>query len=100
VSLDLQRHLTQALSPLRSAWLALLSQQAMGHSTYVFYDIRRGEAFIQIRYRPHQAAADVTFVAPALDRNRSAADSWLHLLDGVSMEAASRGVQRTFANLP
>jgi hypothetical protein len=100
VSLDLQRHLTQALSPLRAAWLALLSQQAMGHSTYVFYDVRHGEGFIQIRYRPHQAAADVTFVAPSLDGNRGAAASWLHLLDGASTEAASRGVQRVFASLP
>ncbi|MBN1659514.1 MAG: hypothetical protein JXA93_14005 [Anaerolineae bacterium] len=100
ISLDLQRHLTQTCSPLRAAWLALLSQQAMGHPTYVLYDIRQGEGFIQIRYRPHQAAADVTFVAPALDSNRGAAASWLQLLEGASMDAASRGVQRIFASLP
>jgi hypothetical protein len=99
-SLDLQRGLTQPSTPLREAWLAFLSQQAMGRPTYVLYDLRDGEGFIQVRYRPLQAAADVVFVAPAMEEGPQAASVWPHLLDGACVEAAERGIQRVFANLP
>ncbi len=79
--------------------LAFFTQQAMGQPTYVLYDPHDGEAFIQVRYRPHQAAADVTYLAPSLDENRKAARAWAQLLDGACTEAASRGIQRVFANL-
>jgi hypothetical protein len=72
----------------------------MGQPTYVLYDPRDGEAFIQVRYRPHQAAADVAYLAPTLTEDRRAASAWLRLLDGACIEAASRGIQRVFANLP
>jgi hypothetical protein len=72
----------------------------MGQPTYVLYDPEDGEAFIQVRYRPHQAAADVTCLAPELGRDRRAAPAWSHLLDGAGIEAAGRGIQRVFANLP
>jgi hypothetical protein len=97
--MDLQRGLTQAHVPLWEAYLAFLTQQAMGQPTYVVYDPHDGEAFVQIRYRPHQAAADVTFLSPALSESRSAAKAWARLLDGACTEAASRGIQRVFANL-
>lgn len=100
ISLDLQRGLTQPTNPLREAWWAFLTQQAMGQPTYVFSDLRDGEGFIQVRYRPHQAAADVAFLAPALEERRQAATAWAHLLDGACVEAAGRGIQRIFANLP
>jgi hypothetical protein len=86
--------------PLWEAWLALLTQQAMGHSTYVLYDIRRGEGFVQIRYRLHQAAADITYLAPALGESRLAPTAWSYLLDAVGTEVAGRGLQRIFASLP
>jgi hypothetical protein len=72
----------------------------MGQPTYVFSDLRDGEGFIQIRYRPHQAAADVAFLAPSLGEKRQAATAWAHLLDGAAVETARRGIQRIFANLP
>jgi len=100
VSLDLRTHLTQASTPLREAWLAFLTQQAMGQPTYVLYDLHEGEGFIQMRYRAHQAAADVTFLAPALEGDGASAGAWSHLLDGAGIEAASRGIQRMFASLP
>jgi hypothetical protein len=100
ISLDLRSHLTQASSPLWEAWLAFVTQQAMGQPTYVLYDLHEGEGFIQMRYRAHQAAADVTYLAPALDGNRGSAAAWSRLLDGIGMEAASRGIQRVFASLP
>ncbi len=100
VPLDLQRELTQPSIPLWEAWLAYLTQQAMGQPTYVLYDLRDGEGFIQVRYRPHQAAADVAFVAPALEESSQAASIWAHLLDGACTEAAGHGIQRVFANLP
>ena len=59
ISLDLQRDLTQPNTPLWNAWLAFVTQQAMGRPTYVLYDPHDGEAFVQVHYRPHQAAADV-----------------------------------------
>jgi hypothetical protein len=100
VSLDLRQSLTQPQSPLREAWLALLTQQAMGQPAYVLYDLHQGEGMVQIRYRPHQAAADVTFLAPELGSEPSRAGAWSQLLDGACVETASRGVQRLFANLP
>ena len=100
VSLELQRCLIQPVTPLREAWLAFLTQQAMGQPTYVLYDLHDGEGFIQVRYRPHQAAADVAFLAPSLEDNPLAGNAWFRLLDGACVEAADRGIQRVFANLP
>lgn len=100
ISLDLQRDLTQSNAPLRDAWLAFLTQQAMGRPTYVLYDPHEGEAFVQVRYRPHQAAADVAYLAPSLVENHRAARAWGRLLDGACVEAAGRGIQRVFASLP
>jgi hypothetical protein len=100
VSLDLQRGQTQPTNPLREAWWAFLTQQAMGQPTYVYSDLRDGEGFIQVRYRPHQAAADVAFLAPSLEEGRQVATAWAHLLEGAAVEAARRGLQRIFANLP
>jgi hypothetical protein len=100
ISLNLQRGLTQPHAPLWEAWLAFLTQQAMGQPTYVLYDPHDGEAFIQIHYRPHQAAADVSYLAPSLAEDRQATSAWLRLLDGACIEAAGRGIQRVFANLP
>lgn len=99
-SLDLQRNLMHPTKPLTEAWLAFLTQQAMGQPTYVLYDPHDGEAFVQVRYRPHQAVADVTCLAPALEDNHRAAPAWSHLLDGASIEAAGHGIQRVFASLP
>ncbi len=98
--LDLEQGLTQPNTPLREAWLAFLTQQAMGRATYVLYDAQYGEAFIQVQYRPHQAAADVAYVAPSLASHRQAGSAWARLLDGVSVEVAARGIQRLFASLP
>jgi hypothetical protein len=100
VSLDLQRSLTQPATPLWEAWLAFLTQQAMGQPTYVLCDIHDGEGFAQVRYRQHQAAADITFIAPVLKGDRQGASTWSRLLDGACVEAAGRGIQRVFANLP
>jgi hypothetical protein len=100
VSLDLRRDLTQPWSPLREAWLAFLTQQAMGQPTYVLSDLRQGDGFVQLRYRPHQAAADVIFLAPLPGDNEKTSKAWLRLLDGAGIEAAGRGIQRMFANLP
>lgn len=100
ISLDLQRGLTKPRTPLWEAYLAFLSQQAMGQPTFVLYDPHDGEAFIQVRYRPHQAAADVVYLAPALDENPRVANAWSRLLDGACIEAASHGIQRVFASLP
>jgi hypothetical protein len=100
ISLDLQRDMTQSHTPLWEAWLAFLTQQAMGQPTYVLYDPHDGEAFVQVRYRPHQAAADVAYLAPSLAENRRSASAWSRLLDGACVEAAGRGIQRVFANLP
>ena len=100
ISLDLPRSLTQPFTPLREAWLAFVTQQAMGQPTYVLFDLVDGEGFVQVRYRPHQAAADVAFLAPALKENRDAGRVWSHLLDGACVEAAGHGIQRVFANLP
>lgn len=100
ISLDLQRSLTQPAIPLKEAWLAFLTQQAMGQPTYVLSDLHDGEGFTQFRYRPHQAAADVTFIAPILEEGRQASSAWSRLLDGACVEAAGRGIQRIFANLP
>ena len=100
VSLDLRQALTESHSPLGQAWLALLTQQAMGQPTFVLFSLEEGEGFVQIRYRPRQAAADVTFLAPSLDEDRGRARAWGQLLDGASVETASQGIQRVFANLP
>ena len=100
VSLDLQRDLTQPSNPLWEAWLAFLTQQAMGQPTYVLDDLQDGEGFLQVHYRPHQTAADVAFLAPALGHSSKAAGAWTSLLEGASIEAAGRGIQRVFANLP
>lgn len=100
VSLDLQRDLTQPWSPLKEAWLAFLTQQAMGQPTYVLTDMHQGDGFVQLRYRPHQAAADVIFLAPLLGNRDRAAKAGACLLDGAGIEAAGRGIQRMFANLP
>jgi hypothetical protein len=100
ISLDLKRNLTKPNAPLTEAWLAFMTQQAMGQPTYVLYDPHDGEAFVQVRYRPHQASADVAFLAPNLDENRRTANAWSRLLDGACLEASGRGIQRVFANLP
>jgi len=100
VSLDLQRDLTQPQKPLLEAWLAFLSQQAMGQPTYIWYDPHDGEAFLQLRYRLHQATADIAYLAPSLAEDRRAANAWSCLLDGACAEAAGQGIQRVFANLP
>ncbi len=100
ISLDLQWTLTQPHMPLWEAWLAFLTQQAMGQPTYVLYDPYDGEAFIQVRYRPHQAAADVVYVAPALAHGRRTVNAWMRLLESACSDAAGRGIQRVFANLP
>ena len=42
VSLDLQRELTQPGVPLWEAWLAFLTQQAMGQPTYIVADLHTG----------------------------------------------------------
>jgi hypothetical protein len=100
ISLDLQRDLMQPSTPIWEAWLAFLTQQAMGQPTYVLHDAHNGEAFIQVRYRPHQSAADVTYLAPSLADHGRAVHAWVHLLDGAAIEAAGQGIQRVFANLP
>lgn len=100
ISLDLRRDLIQPRTPLWEAWVAFLTQQAMGHPTCVLYDPHDGEAFVQVHYRPHQAAADVVYLAPALAENRRSSNAWSRLLDGACVEAARRGIQRVFANLP
>jgi hypothetical protein len=100
LALDLKRGLIQPQSPLREAWLAYLTQQAMGQPTYVSFDPHSGEAFVQVRFRPHQAAADVAFLAPALEDSRNVSGAWSSLLDGACAEAAGRGIQRLFASLP
>lgn len=100
VSLDLHRALTRPTTPLWEAWLAFLTQQAMGQPTFVLADLQDGEGFIQVRYRPHQAAADVVFLAPALAESRQAAGIWPRLLEGAGVETAGRGIQRIFASLP
>lgn len=100
ISLIPRQDLTQPSAPLREAWLAFVTQQAMGQPTYVLYDPHEGEAFVQIRYRPHQAAADVAFLAPTLAENHQTARAWARLLDGACFEAAKRGIQRIFASLP
>jgi len=100
LALDPERGLTQPNMPLREAWLAFLTQQAMGRATYVLYDAHYGEAFVQVQYRPHQAAADVAYVAPSLASHQHAGSAWSRLLDGVSVEVAARGIQRLFASLP
>ena len=100
VSLDLRRDLTQPWSPLREAWLAFLTQQAMGQPTYILTDMHQGDGFVQLRYRPHQAAADVIYLAPLPDNSNRAVKAWASLLDGAGIEAAGRGIQRMFANLP
>jgi hypothetical protein len=100
LSLDLQQALLRPSAPLREAWLAFLTQQAMGRATYVLYDARDGEAFIQVQYRPHQAAADVAYLAPSLGGQPGMVNAWTRLLDGASIEVAARGVQRLFASLP
>ncbi len=100
IPLDPERSLTRPHTPLGEAWLALLTQQAMGQPAYVLYGVHDGEAFVQIRYRPHQAAADVAYVAPALGQDHSTARSWSALLDGACADLAARGIQRVFANLP
>ncbi len=100
VSLDLRRDLTQPWSPLREAWLAFLTQQAMGQPTYVLTDLQQGDGFVQLRYRPHQAAADVIFLAPLLGNTEKAFKAVARLLDGAGIEAAGRGIQRMFADLP
>jgi hypothetical protein len=99
-SLDLQRNLMHPTQPLAEAWLAFLTNQAMGQPTYVLHDPHDGEAFVQVRFRPHQAAADVTCLAPSLETKPSAASAWAHLLDGAGIEAAGQGIQRVFASLP
>lgn len=98
--LDLQRNLMHPSQPLAEAWLAFVTQQAMGQPTYVLHDAHDGDAFVQVRYRRHQAAADVTCLAPELGDNRRAAPAWSHLLDGAGIEAARQGIQRVFASLP
>lgn len=100
ISLDLPRSLTQPSKPLMEAWLAFLTQHEMGRPTYVLADLYDGEGFVQVRFRPHQAAADVSFLAPALEEGREASNVWFRLLDGASVEVARRGIQRVFANLP
>jgi hypothetical protein len=99
ISLDQQRDLIQPHTPLWEAYLAFVTQHAMGQPTYVLYDPHRGEAFVQVRYRPHQAAADVTYLAPALRGDGRAAKTWAQLLDGACIESAGRGIQRVFASL-
>jgi hypothetical protein len=100
ISLDLQRVLAQPNPPLWEAWLALVTQQAMGQPTYVLHDPHDGEAFVQLRYRRHQAAVDVVHLAPALDEHDRVANAWSFLLEGACIEAAGNGIQRVFANLP
>ena len=102
LALDLERGLTEPNMPLREAWVAFLTQQAMGRATYVLYDAQYGEAFIQVQYRPHQAVADVAYMAPSLAScgHANAGRAWSRLLDGVSVEVAARGIQRLFASLP
>lgn len=100
LTLDLQRSLIQPFTPLREAWLAFVTQHAMGQPTYVWVDLRQGEGFIQVRYRPHQAAADVAYLSPTLETGEQAATAWSQLLDGACVEAAGRGIQRVFASLP
>jgi hypothetical protein len=71
----------------------------MGQPTFVLNDPLTGEAFIQVRYRPHQAAADVVALAPSLSEHTRAAEAWSRLLDGACIEAAGQGIRRVFANL-
>lgn len=100
LSLDPVKSLTQPRQPLAQAWLALMSQHAMGQPAFVLYDPHDGEAFLQVEYRPMQAAADISYMAPALTENQRAANAWAALLEGTSVEMAERGIQRLFASLP
>jgi hypothetical protein len=100
VSLDLERSVTEPRMPLWGAWLSFVTQQAMGQPTYVLYDAHDGEAFVQVRYRPRQAAADIVYMAPALSDRDRAPRAWLNLLDGACVQVAAQGIQRVFANLP
>jgi hypothetical protein len=72
----------------------------MGRTTFSLSDPYDGQAFIQVRYRPHQAAADVVFLAPSLAEQEQMSRAWSRLLDGACIEAAGQGIQRVFASLP
>lgn len=100
LALDPIKSLTQPRQPLAQAWLALMSQHAMGQPAFVLYDPHDGEAFVQVQYRTLQAAADIAYMAPALGENHRAARAWAALLEGTSVEMAERGIQRLFASLP
>jgi hypothetical protein len=99
-SLDLEGDLLRPHTPLWEAWLALVTQHAMGEPAYVLYDPHEGEAFVQIRYRPHQDAADVAYISPSLAVHPRASTAWATLLDGACVDVAERGIQRVFAKLP
>jgi hypothetical protein len=99
-SLDLVRALTGFQRPFWEAWLALVSRHAMGQPAYVLSDPHDGEAFIQVEYRPHQAAADVRYLAPALASAAHVASAWSAMLEGLSLEMAQRGIEHLFAALP
>ena len=100
ISFDVQQDLVNPRHPIREAWLALMTQHAMGQPTYVLYDPHDGEAFVQLRYRPHQAAADVVYAAPSLEESPQATGAWSRILNAASIEAARQGIQRVFVNLP
>jgi hypothetical protein len=99
-SLDLEGDLLQPHTPLWEAWLAVVTQHAMGKPAYVLYDPHKGEAFVQIRYRPHQDAADIVYIAPSVAVQPGAGDAWSSLLEGACVDVAERGIQRVFAKLP
>ncbi|MGQ9628578.1 MAG: hypothetical protein ACUVV0_16940 [Anaerolineae bacterium] len=98
VSLDLEKDLTRASSPLRDALAARFLVANL--DTYVLDGPGKGEiGFTQVRERRGRPEMDVVYMAPSLDHDE-AEETWCRLLTYLCKQAGEQGTQRLFASLP
>ena len=99
VPLQMERHLTQAQSPLWAAVGAPAPWYGTGAATYLYQqtsDPHSLQGFIQAIKRLGRPEADITYIAPRHDAHPHAAACWQTLLEFIAYDAGEHGIQRLY----
>ena len=103
VPLHLERHLIQPRQPLGMALSAPVAWRGSGAATFISHHSQgdnQPSGFIQASKHLGRPEADVRYIAPRLENNTRAADTWRELLRFISISAADFGLHRLYACVP
>ncbi len=97
VAFDLRRHLLEDTVPVRDAVLGFLTAHRLGAITCVCLtpgDEDGLSGFVQATEGADGTEWDLSYIAPSLDYDLRAGNTWCHLLGSLILLAAEHGVER------